>query len=89
MENQNYKRAINFPNGYGASIICKTRDCGNWELEVNSGAKQGFFEVALLYNGEIHYGHPMNEHAIFSHLDFGDVADLLLKIENLPQPATR
>lgn len=84
MNSQNYHRVENFPNGYGASIICRVQSYEHWDYEVNSGAKQGFFEVALLYEGEICYGHPMNEHAIFSHLNFGEVAKLLIQIEELP-----
>lgn len=95
-----YRHVVNFPNGYGASIICKVqyfvgRHSEEWVEDVNGGASDGLFEVAILHEGEICWGHPLvasaddsqqmrNETAFFYSLDFEDVAGVLEEIEKLP-----
>lgn len=60
-----------FPNGYGASVICNPYSYGN---------SQGLWEMAGLVDGEL-YAEDVN-----GWLTDGDVTELLLKLQALPKP---
>ncbi len=69
-----YHRVYNFPNGWGASVV--------WS-NMSYGHKQGLFELAVLRGESISYNSGLTTDVI-GFLDFADVADLLKKIEALP-----
>ena len=69
-----YRKVYTFANGYGASVVSNS---------YSYGGKDGLFEVAVLdSDGEICYGTSVTSDVI-GFLDFGSVADILKKIENL------
>lgn len=69
-----YRRVVEFDNGYEASVICN---------EHSYGGHSGRFEVAVLRDGDICYDTPITSDVI-GHLDFQEVADLLVRIAALP-----
>jgi hypothetical protein len=71
-----YNKIYRFGNNYGASVVCH---------DLSYGGKQGLFEVAVLdLAGEITYDTPITSDVV-GHLDFVGVADILVKIQNLPK----
>lgn len=75
MPKNDYHKVVKCPNGYSASIICN---------EGSYGGKDGKFTIAVLdKNGEITYKTPITSD-VLGWLDFGDVAEILKKIESLP-----
>lgn len=69
-----YRRVVEFDNGYAASVICN---------EHSYGGHSGRFEVAVLRDGDICYDTPITS-CVIGHLDFQEVADLLVRIAALP-----
>lgn len=69
-----YKKTVNFPNGYAASVVSS---------QYSYGGSKGLFEVAVMYNNEIVYDTPVTSDVI-GFLDFQGVADTLKQIEQLP-----
>jgi len=75
METENkYHRIIDYPNGYGASIISN---------DMILDASGGLFEVAVLVDGRISYDTPITSDVIGG-LDFNGVAKVLSQIRALP-----
>jgi len=71
-----YHKIYNFPNGYGASVVCNA---------MSYGGSSGLFELAVLdENGRITYDTPVTQD-VQGYLTFSDVAELLKAIENLPE----
>jgi len=64
---------IIFDNGYGASIVRTPYSCGG---------KDGLYELAVLYNGEITYNTTITDN-VLGHLSEDDVTFYLNQIENL------
>jgi hypothetical protein len=64
---------INFPNGYGASII---------RGPYSYGGDDGLFELAVFKGGHLTYETPITN-AVLGYLTKSDVADLLDKIQAL------
>ena len=62
-----------FKNGYGASVI---------KSLYSRGGPEGFYELAVLKNGEIIYNTPITNDVV-GWLDKNDVAELLKQIEEL------
>ena len=74
-----YHKQYYYSNGYGASVM--------WS-KGSYGAKEGLFEVAVLdTNGEICYDTPITSD-VCGFLNFGQVADVLQQIRNLPVRGT-
>jgi hypothetical protein len=69
-----YRRVVEFENGYAASVICN---------EHSYGGHSGRFEVAVLKDGDLCYDTPITNDVI-GYCDFQQVADLLLRIADLP-----
>ena len=70
-----YQKQYYYSNGYGASVV--------WNAN-SYGAEEGLFEVAVLdANGEICYDTPITSD-VCGFLNFGQVADVLQQIRNLP-----
>ena len=67
---------ITYANGYGASVICH---------EGSYGGKRGLFEIAVLRDGDICYDTEITQDVI-GHLDFDEVAKVLKRISDLPEP---
>lgn len=65
---------VQFPNGYGASII---------QGDFSYGGSQGLFELAVLKNGEITYETEITDDVI-GYLTPEEVTVLLQRIESLP-----
>jgi hypothetical protein len=65
-----------FPNNYGASVI---------QNDHSYGGKEGLFELAILYNDNIHYDSPLANDVI-GWLSPKDVVSYLLKIKGLDDP---
>lgn len=65
---------IQFENGYGASVV---------KSEWTYGGKDGLYELAVLYNDEIHYDNPVAAGDVRGYLTEEDVTKLLEEIQNL------
>lgn len=72
----NYRRRIQFDNGYAANIICTEHSYG--------GGEQGLFEIAIMVDGKICYENPLGE-GVIGFLDFQQVNETLEKIRLLPK----
>lgn len=73
-EVNNYRKVYQFPNGYGASIVCH---------EFSYGHQDGLFEVAVLdKDGDLCYDTPITSD-VLGHLNFYQVAMILKQIESL------
>ena len=74
-----YQKQYYYSNGYGASVVW---DKGSY------GAEEGLFEVAVLdASGSIVYDTPVTSD-VCGFLNFGQVADVLQQIRNLPVRGT-
>ena len=74
-----YQKQYYYSNGYGASVVWNS---GSY------GAKEGLFEVAVLdSDGSIVYDTPVTSD-VCGFLNFGQVADVLQQIRNLPVRGT-
>ena len=75
-----YQKKFDFPNGYGASVICHSQ---------SYGGSEGLCEVAVLKNGKICYDDDLPSllevqvDGVIGHLDFGEVQHLLTRIQGL------
>lgn len=65
---------IHFENGYGASIVSH---------DFSYGGKDGLYELAVLYNNEIHYDNPVANGDVIGYLTENEVTNLLEQIQNL------
>ena len=64
---------FNFANGYGASVI---------KSQYSYGGKNGLWELAVLYNGELCYDTPITND-VLGHLSWEDVENNLDEIRKL------
>ena len=67
------QKLYSFPNGYGASVVCHK---GSY------GGKQGLWELAIIFNGEICYDTTIANDVV-GYLNDEQVEDYLNKIEAL------
>lgn len=65
---------IEFPNGYGASVV---RGPGTY------GGPEGLYELAVLHGGIIAYDTPITDD-VLGWLTEGDVTERLSEVETLP-----
>jgi hypothetical protein len=63
---------IHFENGFGASVV---------KHEFSYGGKNGLYELAVLYDGEIHYDNPVAQGDVVGYLREEDVTDAMLVIQ--------
>jgi hypothetical protein len=75
-----YVKVYTYPNGYGASVVSKYYGHGMGTY----GADMGLFEVAVLRHGKLCFDTPVSPD-VEGFLDFQGVADILKKIEALPE----
>jgi hypothetical protein len=68
------KCRIHFDNGYGASVVSHTR---------SYGGNEGLYELAVLFNDEIHYDNPVAGGDVRGYLSEEEVSELLIEIQNL------
>jgi len=68
------KTRINFENGWGASVVSHNSSYGGAE---------GLYELAVLFENEIHYDNPVAGGDVKGYLTEEDVTDLLIQIQNL------
>ena len=82
-----YVRRILFDNGYGVSIVCRSRLVGGYPVDTYGGRK-GLFEVAVLKGDEKHseicYGSPVTSD-VLGHLDFHEVAEVIEQVRGLTE----
>ena len=75
-----YQKQYYYSNGYGVSVV--------WN-KGSYGSKDGLFEVAVLdSDGSIVYDTPVTSD-VCGFLNFGQVADVLQQIRNLPVRGTK
>lgn len=72
-EKINYRNVIEFPNGFGVSIVCH---------EFSYGGKKNLFEIALLKNDDIVYHKNFSD--VRGWLDFQQVAETIEEVKNYP-----
>lgn len=65
---------IHFENGFGASIV---------KHNYSYGGKEGLYELAVLYQNEIHYDNPVADGDVRGYLTEEDVTELLNQIQKL------
>lgn len=65
---------IHFDNGYGASVVSHTR---------SYGGNEGLYELAVLFDNEIHYDNPVANGDVRGYLTEEDVTELLNQIQKL------
>ncbi len=68
------KTRIHFENGFGASIVSHT---------MSYGGKDGLYELAVLFDDEIHYDNPVAAGDVRGYLSEDEVSDLLIQIQKL------
>ena len=69
------RAVVNFPNGYGASVI---------KTSCSYGGPQGLYELAVLYKGDPHYKTPITDDVIGWKTP-AQIMELLKRIEQLPR----
>lgn len=65
---------VNFPNGYGASVI---------KGLYSYGGREGFYEIAVLMGGKLCYTTPITDD-VLGYLTETQVTETLKAIEELP-----
>ena len=65
---------IHFDNKFGASIVSHT---------FSYGGKEGLYELAVLFEDEIHYDNPVAQGDVKGYLTEDEVSELLIQIQNL------
>ena len=65
---------IDFPNGYGASVV---------RHNYSYGGPDGLYELGVTKNGELHYDNPVAEGDVHGYLDEEAVTELLKGIQLL------
>ena len=68
------KTRIYFENGFGASIV---------KHDYSYGGKDGLYELAVLFDDEIHYDNPVAAGDVRGYLTEEEVSKLLIEIQNL------
>jgi hypothetical protein len=77
MDNEFYngvKSRIVFENGFGASVV---------KHNYSYGGKEGLYELAVLFEDEIHYDNPIAAGDVRGYLTEEEVTDLLTQIQKL------
>ncbi len=68
------KCRINFDNGFGASVVSHTH---------SYGGKEGLYELAVLFENELHYDNTIANGDVIGYLKEDDVTELLIQIQKL------
>ena len=65
---------IHFENGWGASVVSHT---------FSYGGREGLYELAVLFEDELHYDNPVAHGDVRGHLTEEEVSELLIEIQKL------
>lgn len=65
---------IHFENGWGASVVSHT---------YSYGGPAGLYELAVLFEDDLHYDNPVAQGDVRGHLTEEEVSDLLIEIQKL------
>jgi hypothetical protein len=65
---------IHFENGFGASVV---------KHDFSYGGKRGLYELAVLFDNELHYDNPVAMGDVRGYLTEEVVTELLLQIQKL------
>ena len=65
-----FKRGLEFPNGYGVSVICTS---------YSYGGRDGLYELAVLDDGQITYSTPITDDVI-GFLNETQVTEIMHKV---------
>jgi hypothetical protein len=65
---------IHFENGFGASVV---------KHDFSYGGKRGLYELAVLFDNELHYDNPVAMGDVRGYLTEEAVTELLLQIQKL------
>lgn len=68
------KARIHFDNNFGASVVSHT---------MSYGGKDGLYELAVLFDDELHYDNPVAAGDVRGYLTEEEVSNLLIQIQNL------
>ena len=68
------KTRIHFDNNFGASIVSHNH---------SYGGTSGLYEMAVLFDDEIHYDNPVAQGDVRGYLTEEEVTDLLIQIQQL------
>lgn len=68
------KARMTFDNGYGVSVV---------RHNMSYGGRDGLYEMAVLYDNEIHYENPIADGDVIGHLSEEEVTDLMKKVQEL------
>jgi hypothetical protein len=68
------KARIHFDNKFGASVVSHS---------FSYGGKEGLYELAVLFEDELHYENPVAAGDVRGYLTEEEVSDLLIEIQKL------
>lgn len=68
------KARMTFDNGYGVSVV---------RHNMSYGGRDGLYEMAVLYDNDIHYDNPVAGGDVIGHLTEEEVTDLMKKVQEL------
>lgn len=68
------KCRIQFENGWGASVVSHS---------FSYGGREGLYELAVLFEDDIHYDNPVAHGDVRGHLTEEEVSELLIQIQKL------
>jgi hypothetical protein len=68
------KARIHFDNKFGASVVSH---------DFSYGGKEGLYELAVLFEDELHYENPVAAGDVRGYLTEEEVSDLLIEIQKL------
>jgi hypothetical protein len=68
------KARIHFDNNFGASVVSHS---------FSYGGNQGLYEMAVLFDNEIHYDNPVAAGDVRGYLSEDEVSELLIEIQKL------
>lgn len=68
------KTRIQFENGWGASVVSHN---------FSYGGKEGLYELAVLFEDEIHYDNPVANGDVMGYLSEEELSNLLIEIQKL------
>ena len=68
------KARMDFDNNYGVSVV---------RHNMSYGGRDGLYEMAVLYDNEIHYENPVADGDVIGHLTEEEVTDLMKKVQEL------
>lgn len=68
------KARMDFDNGYGVSVV---------RHNMSYGGRDGLYEMAVMYDNDIHYDNPVAGGDVIGYLTEEEVTDLMKKVQEL------